>query len=53
MKQVLHALQMWSRKSSKLTYMNLKGGISAIEKDKVRGEGSQPTARQGRQTVDL
>ncbi|CAN0222858.1 unnamed protein product, partial [Ectocarpus fasciculatus] len=33
--QVLHALQMWSRKSSKMTYMNLKGGISAIEKDKV------------------
>lgn len=35
LEQVLHALQMWSRKSSKMTYMNLKGGISAIEKDKV------------------
>lgn len=36
LRQVLHALQMWSRKSSKMTYMNLKGGLSAIEKDKVR-----------------
>ena len=26
---------MWSRKSSKMTYLSLKGGLDAIEKDKV------------------
>ncbi|CAM9762731.1 unnamed protein product, partial [Ectocarpus sp. 4 AP-2014] len=44
-RQVLHALQMWSRKSSKMTYMNLKGGISAIEKDKNQRIGPFDAAR--------
>ncbi|CAB1111626.1 unnamed protein product [Ectocarpus sp. CCAP 1310/34] len=44
-RQVLHALQMWSRKSSKMTYMNLKGGISAIEKDKNQRMGPFDAAR--------
>ncbi|CAN0237672.1 unnamed protein product, partial [Hapterophycus canaliculatus] len=43
--QVLHALQMWSRKSSKMTYMNLKGGLSAIEKDKMQRIGPFDAAR--------
>lgn len=42
---MLHALQMWSRKSSKLTYMSLKGGISAIEKDKVCKSKSRQAGR--------
>lgn len=43
--KVLHALQMWSRKSAKMTYMNLKGGISAIEKDKVCRASRQAGSR--------
>ncbi|CAN0024030.1 unnamed protein product [Ascophyllum nodosum] len=44
-RQVLHALQMWSRKSSKMTYMNLKGGLSSIEKDKMQRCGPFEAAR--------
>ncbi|CAM9771554.1 unnamed protein product, partial [Choristocarpus tenellus] len=43
--QVLHALQMWSRKSSKMTYTGMKGSLSTIEKDKMLRVGPFEGAR--------
>ncbi|CAM9762324.1 unnamed protein product [Discosporangium mesarthrocarpum] len=44
-RQVLHALQMMSRKSSRITYMGMKGSLSSIEKDKILRMGAFEAAR--------